>query len=131
MNNSLSWVITSITLCTLLLCATSCEKAGSSAVHSTGNTFLPIGMECEIILRGDAIQGFDRMITPRHTRENINGSKDSVYGRILEVDNDWVTVSVANIKVGPNGETYGDAGIQKEYVYCVPQRNIAFMRTWE
>ncbi len=130
MKKWLSYGIIGILLCTILFCATSCEKAGSSEVQSTINSAIQIGTECEIVLR-DIIQGSDRMITPSHTRENINGSKDSVYGRILKVDKDWVTVSLASIKVGPNGETYGTAGIQREYVYYIPQQNIAFIRTWE
>jgi len=126
--------IASIMLCFIVFCGTGCKKNGNTTIHSASITTIPTGMKCEIILRGDVVQGLDRMVTPNHTSENINGSKDSVYGCILNVGKDWVAVSLVDIKVEQNGNattTFGAAGRLQEYVYYVPQQNIAYIRTWE
>jgi hypothetical protein len=117
-------------LCTLAFCMTSCDNDEDAISHST----IPVGVKCEIVLRGDIVEGLDRMITAKHTSDNMNGSKDSVWGRVHEVNKDWVAVSLADIKVEVNGTkttTLGAAGRLQEYVYYVPQQNIAYIRTWK
>jgi hypothetical protein len=119
-------------LCTLAFCMTSCDNDEDAISHSTST--IPVGVKCEIVLRGDIVEGLDRMITAKHTSESMNGSKESLLGRIHEVNKDWIAVSLADIKVEVNGNkttTFGAAGRLQEYVYYVPQQNIAYIRTWK
>ena len=119
-------------LFTVASCLTSCDNDEDPIGHSTST--IPIGVKCEIVLRGDIVNGLDRMITAKHTSENMNGSKDAVWGRVHEVNEDWVAVSLADIEVEVNGDkttTFGTAGRLQEYVYYIPRQNIAYIRTWE
>ena len=121
-----------IILCLVVFYLTSCGNDGDAISHSTST--IPIGVKCEIVLRGDIVDGLDRMITAKHTSESMNGSKDSVLGWVHEVNRDWVAVSLADIKVEVNGNkttTFGAAGRLQEYVYYIPRSNIAFIKTWK
>ena len=98
-------------LCMVAFSVTGCGKDEDAINHSTST--VPVGVKCEIVLRGDIVAGLDRMITAHATSENMNGSKDSVWGRVHEVNKDWIAVSLADIKVEVNGNgtrTFGDAG---------------------
>lgn len=118
--------------CMLLLCVAGCDDNENASGHSTSR--IPVGAKCEIVLKGDIVVGLDRMITAKNTSENINGSRDSVCGRVHEVNKDWIAVSLADIKVEVSGDkttTFGVAGRLQEYVYYIPKQNIAFIRTWK
>ena len=121
-----------ISISCMLLCVTGCDDNKNASSHRTST--IPVGVKCEIVLRGDVVADLDRMITAKNTSENMNGSKDSVWGRVYEVNKDWIAVSLADIKVEVDGDkttTFGTAGRLQEYVYYVPQQNIAYIRTWE
>jgi hypothetical protein len=59
----------------------------------------PIGVKCQVALRADTLGAIDRIITPRHTDGSINGSKDSVWGKLVRIDEHWVVVSLADCRV--------------------------------
>jgi len=134
MNKTFFYAVKSSLLCLVVLFASSCENHGGTEGHSAVTNAISNGDKCEIVLRGDALQGHGRMVTPKRTSENIDGSKDSVFGRILKLDEDWIAVSLADIRV-EIGEgsitTFGPAGRLQEYVYYIPMSSIAYIRTWE
>jgi hypothetical protein len=132
MSKTRYYTIRILILSSLLFCMTSCDNDNDSTDH--GVSTIPIGVKCEIVLRGDIVAGLDRMITDKHSSENMNGSRDSVWGRVHEVNKDWVAVSLADIKVEVDGNkitTFGAAGRLQEYIYYVPQKNIAYIRTFK
>jgi hypothetical protein len=134
MNKTLFYSVKTSFLFLVFIFSSSCEKHGGTEGHSAVTNAISNGDKCEIVLRGDALQGLGRMVTPKHTSENIDGSKDSVFGRILKLDKDWIAVSLADIRV-EIGEgsmtTFGTAGRLQEYVYYIPMSSIAYIRTWE
>jgi len=92
------------------------------------------GAECEVVLRPDFLEGLDRFVTPKHTSSNINGSKDSVHGKLIKITDDWIIVSLADIKVKitESGQTtYGKAGEKQRYEYWVPRSNVLYMKLWK
>ena len=93
-----------------------------------------VGAECEVVLRPDFLEGLDRFVTPRHTSSSINGSKDSVHGKLIKITDDWIIVSLADIKVTETKsgvKTYGKAGEKQRYEYWVPRGNVLYMRMWK
>jgi hypothetical protein len=132
MNKSSYCTIWILILCMVALCVTSCDSDEDAINHSTST--IPVGAKCEIVLRGDIVAGLDRMITAQPTSENMNGSKDSVWGRIVNVDKDWIVISLSDIRVeidGNSTRTFGEAGKLQEYEYYVPRSNVAFIRIWK
>jgi len=94
----------------------------------------PIGAKCQVALRADALGAIDRMITPRHTDGDINGSEDSVWGTLVRVDEHWVVVSLADIRVEEKDgrtTTFGNAGVKQQYQYWIPKISVLYLRVWE
>jgi len=93
-----------------------------------------VGAECEVVLRAEFLEGLDRFVTPTHTSSSINGSKDSVRGKLIKITDDWIIVSLADIKVKltERGQTtYGKAGEKQRYEYWVPRSNMLYMKVWK
>jgi len=93
-----------------------------------------VGAECEVVLRPEFLAGWDRLVTPKHTGSSISGSKDSVRGKLIKITDDWIIVSLADIKVTETKsgvKTYGKAGEKQRYEYWVPRGNVLYMRVWK
>lgn len=125
--------VSALFLCGILAFTIAATNAGESAPE-TSRSGIPVGAKCQIVLDGASLNAYEGYVTPRHTDGNINGSKDSVWGRLVSFGEDWVVVRLAKVRVEEkNGsvKTSGTAGIQQQYKYWIPRSNIAYVRTWK
>ena len=91
------------------------------------------GTVCEVILRPDCLADPNRWITPAESRENVNGSQTSVWGKLHSFDEDYIILELADIKVdtsddGESVTTHGAADELRRYYVIVPQRSVALVR---
>ena len=107
------------------------DAASLAAPASAG---LPkAGTPCEVVLRADVLGDRGDWVTPQDTRENVNGSKRSVWGTFQSATDDWLVIEVTPIKVerGDGGSaTFGTAGEGARQTFHVPRASVAYVRAF-
>ncbi len=125
-------VVFVLTVCPLFV--TGCSDAdGTSSATSNSAVAVPIGALCEVTLNAEWLQHRTGYVTPKPTHDNANGSKDSAWGRLVSVSDDWVVLDAANISMDVKGgrqTTYGTAGENEKFEFWIPRTKVLYMQVW-
>ena len=117
----------------VVMCVLSCDESPASLDTFQTRDVPAVGTRCEIVLRPDLLVGRDEFITPQQAQDNVNGSKDSVWGRFVAINDDWIIIDMDIIRMDvKDGKTttYGDAGITQRHRYWVPREHVLYLRVW-
>ncbi len=121
------------TLMASVLATAGCERSSAAAAQTASAATPRAGAVCEVVFVPEDLAGRDKWITSRATRDNINGSKDSAWGRFVSMDDEWIVLEATNIKMDTaksSQTTYGKAGELDSYEFWIPRDRILYMRAW-